>query len=431
MNQHIYNKRIMIYRKCLFILLFVGILAVAGVWWMLIWNSVPSAIKLRADTVETVNFKVPASGDIYLEAMEVGGFAKNAGAQESIHVDLSGPVTFKTGSINHYIVDLKLFGVVPLKSVDIEVIRDKKVVPAGIPIGIYVKTRGVLVVGVGNFEDENGQNVSPAQYILQPGDYILEMNDEEITGKAQLIDRITHSEGQDLIMKVLRGEEEIYLMSKAEMNLSGEYKLGVWVRDNAQGVGTMTYVEEDGAFGALGHGINDVDTSTLMNLESGSLYHTEIINITRGATGAPGELTGFIEYDDANIMGEIIENTPRGIFGVCAGVNMEDYGYEPMSIGLKQDIKKGPAQIICSITGEPTLYDVEITEIHLESDNINRGIVLKITDPKLLSLTGGIVQGMSGSPIIQKDKIIGAVTHVLVQDATSGYGIFIESMLSH
>ncbi len=398
---------------------------------MLMWNSVPSAIKLRADTAETVNFKVPASGDIYMEAMEVGGFARSTEKQESIHVDLSGPVTFKTGSINHYIVDLKLFGVVPLKSVDIEIIQDKKVIPAGIPIGIYVKTKGVLVVGVGDFENEEGQIVSPAHYILQPGDYILEMNDEEITGKTQLIERITHSEGQDLILKVLRGEEEIYLMVKPVMNLSGEYKLGVWVRDNAQGVGTLTYIEEDGSFGALGHGINDVDTSTLMNLESGSLYHTEIINITRGSNGSPGELTGFIEYDDTNILGSIIENTPRGIFGICEGFNIEESEQEAMSVGLKQDIKKGPAQIICSITGEPTVYDVEITEIHLESDNINRGIVLRITDPKLLSLTGGIVQGMSGSPIIQNDKIIGAVTHVLVQDATSGYGIFIESMLSH
>lgn len=193
----------------------------------------------------------------------------------------------------------------------------------------------------------------------------------------------------------------------------------------------MTYIESDGHFGALGHGINDVDTSELMTLESGTLYYTEIINITRGVNGSPGELTGFIEYDDKNLLGSIAENTPYGIFGICDGVRAESIIYEPLDIGLKQEIVRGPAQIISSITGEPKLYDVEITQINLENDNVNRGIVLRITDPELLALTGGIVQGMSGSPIIQDDKLIGAVTHVLVQDATSGYGIFIESMIAH
>lgn len=425
------NNRIMIYRRFLYTMLTVGIFAIIFAWWLLIWSSVPSAIKLRADSAETFNFKVPASGEVYMEAMEVSGFTKSSVSADSVHIDLSGPVTFRTGAINHYVVNLKLFGIFPLKSVDIEVIQDKKVIPAGIPIGIYVKTKGVLVVGIGEFENENGQIVSPTKYILQPGDYILEINDVEISGKAQLIDLVTHSEGQDMVMKIHRGEEDIYLMTKPQMNLSGDYKLGVWVRDNAQGVGTMTYVDENGYFGALGHGINDVDTSTLMTLDSGALYHTEIMSITRGTNGAPGELTGFIEYTDDNILGMITNNTPEGIFGICNYLNWEDMEFEPMSIGLKQEIQKGPAQIICSITGKPTAYDVQITEIHLENDNINRGIVLKITDPQLLSLTGGIVQGMSGSPIIQNDKIIGAVTHVLVQDATSGYGIFIENMISH
>ncbi len=416
-----FRKRIYYYRRFLYFLLFAGVLAFALTWWLSIWSRVPSSIKLRAETAETLEFMVPVSGNIYREEV----------SDKSIPIDLQRPVTFKTGTTSRYTVDLKVFGIIPLKSVDIEIIQDKKVTPAGIPIGIYVKTKGVLVVGIGEFEDETGQTVSPAMYILQPGDYILEVNDEEITGKDRLIDLVTHSEGQAMIMKVIRDMEEIDLMLKPAMNLSGDYKIGVWVRDNAQGVGTMTYIEEDGTFGALGHGINDVDISALMTLGSGLLYHTEIINITRGSDGSPGELTGFIEYDESNLLGQITDNTPYGIFGVCNGLRPEDIVYEPMPIGLKQDIKKGPAQIICSITGAPKIYDVEITEINLDNDNVNRGIVLRITDTELLSLTGGIVQGMSGSPIIQDGKLIGAVTHVLVQDATSGYGIFIENMIAH
>jgi len=193
----------------------------------------------------------------------------------------------------------------------------------------------------------------------------------------------------------------------------------------------MTYIDENSCFGALGHGINDVDTSTLMELSNGTLYHTEIIGIIKGQNGSPGELTGFIEYDDDNIMGTITANTVKGIFGVCSEDVTSSNGYDYMPIGLKQEIKQGPAQIISSLGGEAETFEVEITEIRLENDDINRGIVLEITDPDLLAVTGGIVQGMSGSPIIQDGKIIGAVTHVLVNDPTRGYGIFIENMLEH
>ena len=176
---------------------------------------------------------------------------------------------------------------------------------------------------------------------------------------------------------------------------------------------------------------NDVDTSILMNLEEGTLYRTEIVGITRGANGAPGELTGYIEYDSDNVIGEITENTAEGIFGVCDEELVTNSVYEPVPIALKQEIEIGPAQIICSVSGEPEFYDVEIVEVNLEHENVNRGIVIRVVDEKLLMLTGGIIQGMSGSPIIQNGKLVGAVTHVLVNDSTKGYGIFIEEMLTH
>lgn len=421
-----------VYRTVLYhLLVLCSLLALASFYYTM-YCRIPSTIMVKSGVDQTLDFHVPASGVLYKEAVQTSsGQVQSSGKQDSLQIDFSTRVTVRADKIDNYKIQIKLFGVIPLKNVDVEVIRDIRLKPAGIPIGIYVKTEGVLVVGIGEFQGENGQSVSPAKYILQAGDYILEMNDEVITEKKQLIEKIRCCEGQNLILKIRRGEEELYVMTKPELNENGEYKLGIWVRDNAQGVGTMTYVDENGNFGALGHGINDVDTSTLMSLKNGTLYHTEIIGITRGTNGSPGELTGFIEYDDSNIMGTITENTNKGIFGVCSTQTAESCSYDYMPIGLKQEIEKGSAQIICSIGGAAELYDVEITDVHLENDNVNRGIELKITDPELLEATGGIVQGMSGSPIIQNGKIIGAVTHVLVQDSTKGYGIFIETMLAH
>lgn len=425
------KKRIDNYRTFLYFALAGSLTALMFTCYFTLWKSVPSNIKIRAGVDQTLDFQLPASGEIYKDAVEVSGITPSNIPRDSIHIDLAKPVTIKANEIEKYVLDLKLFGIIPLKTVDVQVIQDKMLSPAGIPIGIYVKTHGVLVIGIGDFMGDDGQNYSPSEYILKSGDYITQVNEEDIISKADFVEKVKHSEGQELVLNVIRGEENLTLKVKPQTNQAGDYKIGIWIRDNAQGVGTMTYLNEDAKFGALGHGINDVDTSTLMELEKGTLYHTEIVGITRGSNGAPGELTGYIEYDESNVIGEITENTMEGIFGVCNEQVKEAVSYEPLPIALKQEIKKGPAQIICSIEGTPKYYDIEILEVHLNNDNINRGIVLRITDDDLLALTGGIVQGMSGSPIVQDGKLIGAVTHVLVQDATSGYGIFIENMLLH
>ena len=259
----------------------------------------------------------------------------------------------------------------------------------------------------------------------------MKCNGEAVENKKQFISMVEDSAGEDMVLTIRRNNEVTDVMINADKNRMEEWKLGIWIRDNAQGIGTMTYEGADSTFGALGHGINDVDTSILMNLEEGTLYKTEIVGITRGANGAPGELTGYIEYDSENVIGEITENTAAGIFGICDEELMENSVYDPIPIALKQEISLGPAQIICSVSGEPEFYDVEIVEVNLDQENVNRGIVIRVVDEKLLTLTGGIIQGMSGSPIIQNGKLAGAVTHVLVNDSTKGYGIFIEEMLTH
>lgn len=193
----------------------------------------------------------------------------------------------------------------------------------------------------------------------------------------------------------------------------------------------MTYLEEDASFGALGHGINDTDTALLMDVRQGSLYRTKIVDIKKGQDGVPGELTGVIDYNMENRIGTIEQNSVEGIFGTLEGNLPESFLEKAMPIGLKQDVRIGEATILCCVDNQdvPREYGVEITAVHLDHDNVNRGLEIRVTDPELLEQTGGIVQGMSGSPILQDGKIIGAVTHVLVQDPTRGYGIFIENML--
>ena len=433
------------YRSFLWVLLLIGVLALLCNIYFSYWQKIPSKIKIRAGVEQEFDFRVPVSGEIYRTAEEVAPVstvtdvdrkaeeALLAGEEdrESIHVDFAHTVRLKANEVDTYQMDLKLFGVLPYKNVDVEVIQDKMLIPSGLPIGIYVKTDGVLVVGIGEFESSEGETISPAKYVLQKGDYILKCDGETVENKKQFISMVESSEGEDMILTIRRNNEVTDVMVSPGANQMQEWKLGIWIRDNAQGIGTMTYEGTDNTFGALGHGINDVDTSILMNLEEGTLYKTEIVGITRGANGAPGELTGYIEYDSDNVIGEITENTAEGIFGVCDNELIENAAFEPIPIALKQEIELGPAQIICSVSGEPEFYDVEIVEVDLEHENVNRGIVIRVVDEKLLMLTGGIIQGMSGSPIIQNGKLAGAVTHVLVNDSTKGYGIFIEEMLTH
>ena len=335
----------------------------------------------------------------------------------------------KTGSLDNIEMQVKLFGILPFKQVGIRVIEDQELIPVGVPIGIYVKTEGVLVVGTGEFRAEDGGKVSPAEHILKSGDYIMKLNGTEVQEKDDFISQIENCGGEEQTLTIRRGEECYDVKVKPVRDQTGKYKIGVWVRDNAQGVGTMTYIDSRGNFGALGHGINDVDTSTLMEMNDGTLYQTEIISIQKGTAGHPGEMTGMIVYSDDRILGDITSNSVRGIFGKCNDKALALATEEALPIGLKQEIQRGKAQILCTVDGTTRYYDIEITDIHLDHDNVNRGIELKVTDPELLAVTGGIVQGMSGAPIIQNGKFVGAVTHVLVQDSTRGYGIFIENML--
>lgn len=429
-------KKRSIYLRFLYAVSFSGFLLLCSAFYYSWWSRIPEQIRLHEGSVQHLEFHVPAQAKIYPAGTENEPVKEVLETQHVIaaksSVYLDEPVTFVAGeNVSQYVMELKLFGILPFKEVNIQVIQDEMIIPAGLPIGIYVKTEGVLVLGTGEFTGIGGQSEKPSEGILRPGDYILKTDGMEVTGKKGFMSAVSQSEGAEMILTIRRGEDVFDVKVEPKQTQTGEYKIGVWIRENAQGVGTLTYLRGDGSFGALGHGINDIDTSTLMSVKSGSLYETEIVGIRKGENGTPGELTGIIDYNPEHRIGSIEENTVKGIFGNGSGQLMEEATEPPVGIGLKQEIHTGEAEIICSITGEPEHYKVMIDEVHLEKEDVNRGIVVRITDEKLLDLTGGIVQGMSGSPILQDGRLIGAVTHVFVSDPTKGYGIFIENMLEH
>lgn len=390
---------------------------------MFLWASysyyeqkIPNIIRIQTGTSQRIDLKVPASGVLNVDSDKV--------------IALNQPVTIVAGeNPDTCQMELRLFGVLPLKSIDIEVIENTRLIPVGQPIGIYMKTQGVLVIDTGTFEGPQGQEQSPSVYKLQAGDYVMAMDGVAVTGKRQIKEYVENGSGRDIILQVSRNEKIIQVRISPMQDQNGVYKIGTWLRDSAQGIGTMTFLDEELHFGALGHGINDTDTGELLQLGSGLLYHTEIVAIRKGERGTPGELTGIIEYQPEQVSGVIMSNTEEGIYGVASQAFADSITTQALPVGLKQDVKEGDAQILCNIDGQTKYYDVRITRLMPNAENLNRQIALTVTDEELLQLTGGIVQGMSGAPIIQDGRIIGAVTHVLVNDSTSGYGIFIENML--
>lgn len=418
------NRRYRIYRRVLIVICTAAAILLCFMTYREMQDSVPDEIRIVNGREDELSLNVPITGVIY------SGQMVTASAIKGVEVDLSEPTRFITSTTGNYIMDCRLFGIVPLKQVDFSVIEETDLIPAGIPIGIFVETDGVMVISTGSVGGLDGNNHHPAEHILCAGDYIEKVDGIAIADKKELMQRVSESEGRELILDIRRGGAQFQSKITPVMSSDGVYKMGVWVRDNIQGIGTLTFVDQNLRFGALGHGINDVDTAMLMEVDTGTLYHTQILSVIRGESGKPGELTGMIDYMPENELGEITDNTEHGVFGLGNESLLRDVSGEALPIGMKQDIVLGPAQIICSFNGNREVYDIEIEGIDMVTESVNRGIILKVTDERLLSLTGGIVQGMSGSPIIQNGKIIGAVTHVFVQDATKGFGIFIETMLN-
>lgn len=329
-----------------------------------------------------------------------------------------------------YLLPCRLLGMIPFKEIKVTPTEASSVYVSGSTVGIYMETEGVLIIDTGEILCEGGAAREPAKNIVRPGDYIVAFNEQKVSNKKELMEDLEILDGEDVILDVIRNGEKIPVSLTPVKDAGGEYKLGIWVRDNTQGIGTLTCVDEKGRYGALGHGISDVDTGELLHISKGALYQAEILGIQKGQSGSPGELSGLIRYEPGQIIGAVDTNSKNGIYGSFydrrAGIPVKK-----TEVAYKQELEVGPASILCCVDGSVKEYDAEITRIDMNHEDTNKSFVIHVTDPELLEITGGIVQGMSGSPILQKGKFAGAVTHVFVQDSTSGYGIFAETMLEN
>lgn len=413
--------------KCIcYIIFFLDLILLSHSIYLMIGDCIPDDIMLINGVEEKYEFNIPVK------------MCMNSG-NDSIIIDEDNnsqkELTLIGDKLGNYEATISLFGIINLKDVNIKVIDPIYLYPVGKCSGIYVKTDGVMVLGTGMIRcskaTENYEIDSPAKNIIKSGDYVMAVNGKAVNSYDEIITQVHNASDDKIILSIRRDKELIDVAIKRVLDCDGNYKLGIWMRENLQGIGTITYLDEKGEFGALGHGICDSSNSLLMEIEEGQIYEPYIKNIVKGRKNNPGELYGIINYSEENYIGEIYSNNECGIFGQ---INEDKKEYftnelELCPIKLKNEVKKGDAQIICCVDGERKKYNIYIEDIDLNNKE-NRNMIIKITDEELLEETNGIVQGMSGSPIIQDGKIVGAVTHVFVKDPTKGYGIFIEEMIN-
>lgn len=391
-----------------FLYAFLLVLAISSIF--ISTNNIPDKIDIMANTRHKLDFEIPSVMTI------------TSSKDSSINIKNDEISSSEAGSHN---IKLSVMGI-PVKNIEVSVKPRHCLIPSGMPIGVRINTNGVMVLALGEVKDEKGKVVMPSKDVLKEGDMITNVNGTLIDSKETLMTIVEKND--TLNMEIKRDDEILKVTLNAVEGETGENRIGVWVRDSTQGVGTLTYIDKENlTFGALGHGILDVDTRKIMNVRDGKIMKSNILDIKKGEKGVPGELLGDIQ--NKQVVGKIIKNTEVGIYGEINKEITEDK--EAIPIGLKSEVVQGDASILCSINGDDIKeYDIKIEGINKYNMDNSKSMIIRITDEELLDKTNGIVQGMSGSPILQDGKIIGAVTHVFVNNPQKGYGIFIENMLS-
>ena len=413
-------------QKSALILILISLILTGLTYFFINFALFPNNIQLLKGQENSFNFSLPVNAVIKtndLEVMQVN----NTLVSDDVSVKLNKGLVIKSEELGTAHMTLNAFGI-PLKSVNLNIVSETELIPLGMTVGIKINTDGIMVLGTGHVSDEKGNTHTPSEDSLKAGDLILTANGQKLQSKNHLIEIIKNSE-TDITMTLDRDGDILEKKITPIKNPEGINRIGVWVRDSTQGIGTVTYYNPaNNKFGALGHGILDVDTKDLMKVRDGEIMKSKILSVKKGKKGAPGELVGDIQKD--NIIGKVKLNSNHGLYGFLDQEIEEIKGTAPIPIALQADVHEGPAKILSNIEGaEIKEYDIYIESVNRNSADDAKGMVMRITDTELLSKTSGIVQGMSGSPIIQDEKLIGAVTHVFVQDPTKGYGIFIENML--
>lgn len=395
------------YRKLLIILFMLNLFAITVFYIKYCKSQLPNTIHIKKGEKISLCYNIPASATI-----------------NNQKIKLNRTFIFQKCSSGQYEMKTSLFGAIPLKKIKVKVVDGQKVIPSGQVVGIYVETNGLLVIDTDGFTGENGVDHAPSKNKLYRGDYIKKIDGADVLSKKQFIEKINQSDGNSVTLTVSRRSKVLKIKIKPEFSKTDHmYKIGAWIRDNTQGIGTMTYIKKD-SFGGLGHGIYDMDTGKLLKIKGGFLLTSQIYSIKKGKAGTPGEIVGSIEYKEENIIGSIKKNTEKGIYGTVS--DTESKAYE---IGYRQDVKKGKAYILSNLTGSMKKYEIRISKVVPSDTDVLKSMEIEVTDKRLLNLTNGIIQGMSGSPIIQDGKLIGAVTHVFVDDPTKGYAILMETMI--
>lgn len=341
-------------------------------------------------------------------------------------VDDSGSLRLTAGDAGEGALTFKLLGLLPVRTVKLSVQPQRVLVPGGQSVGVALRTGGVVVVG----NSDLGRTPSPARLAgLKSGDVIQSVDGAAVTGAAELSAAV--SDGDVAHLRVLRGGDVLECdVTPAQDERDGQYRLGAWVRDSTAGVGTLTYYDPNsGGFGALGHAITDVDTGVVMPVGEGEIYNNRVVDVKPSREGAPGELTGDF-LGQTRALGSVTQNCESGIFGEADAPLVSALYPDGLPAATQGEIHEGAATLITTVDGDgPREYACEVVRVSEGEHASSRALVIRVTDPALLKLTGGIVQGMSGSPLIQDGRIIGAVTHVMVNDPTMGYGIRIDTML--
>lgn len=372
-----------------------------------------------------VNIKADIEGIVKLNNDSIKG--------KNNFLKYSNPILMKTQKNGRVNLSMSLFGLIPIKSMQVDILSNKKLAACGNTVGVKLNIDGILVIGISDVETIDGHRLLPIKDTgIKPGDFLVEVNGKTLNGIDQLVNEIEKSNGNSIKIKYRQGNNyKIVDVTPVKSIDDKKYHIGLWVRDSTAGIGTLTFYDpETKCFGALGHGITDIDTGTLMPVKEGEILGSNILGVKIGKNGVPGELKGvFIEN---NKLGVINTNSNYGIYGQLNDDAVDSIMSRLYTVGIRTQIKEGPAKILSNVDGKTVEeYDIEIQKVSRQNLNGSKGMVIKITDKRLLEVTGGIVQGMSGSPIIQNDRIIGAVTHVLVNDPSRGYGIFIEGMLKN
>lgn len=388
-----------------------------------IYNSIPSKIIVTQNSEYSLKLndfcKINSSEKI--KAASTPGIALSPGSSDA--------AILNTDSCGNYDISVKLLNKIPIKTISVTVAPAKYVVPSGDTIGIKLYTNGLLVVSISDFSDSSGKTISPAKSAgLLKGDLITAVNSEPINSSEDFSRKLNMLPAP-INLTVCRDDSSLNIeVSPAICADDGKAKLGIWVRDSTAGIGTLTYYDPTtSAFASLGHAICDADTGEIMPVRKGSIMECDILSVTKGKSGSPGELCGSF---GSSSLGSISKNSELGIYGKLDRCDKTQFS-EAVGVATRFQIKEGNAQILCDIDGNGVkAYNAEIIKVSKSVEISNKGIIIKITDSALLEKTGGIVQGMSGAPIIQNNLLVGAVTHVFINDPTKGYGIFAENMIN-